>query len=94
MDKDRVKGKVEDIKGRVKRQAGEWTDNEKLQAEGAGDQIKGKAQNAVGKVKDAGRDLGDKAQSEMDRMRGKADRKAEEHAEEKNIERDRNRRVA
>jgi uncharacterized protein YjbJ (UPF0337 family) len=89
MDKDRVKGKLEDMKGRVKRQAGEWTDNEKLQGEGAADQVKGKAQNAVGKVKDAARDASDKARDEADRLRGKADRKAEEHDEN-----DRNRRVA
>ena len=28
MDKDRVKGKVKDISGRVQRQAGEWTGDE------------------------------------------------------------------
>ena len=59
MDKDRIVGKLEDVKGRVKRQVGEWTGDEKTQAEGLGDQIKGKVQNAVGKVKDAGRDLAD-----------------------------------
>lgn len=89
MDKDRIKGKMDDIKGRVKRQAGEWTDNEKLQAEGTGDQIKGKAENVVGKVKDAGRDMADKARDEADRMRGRADREAEQ-----NREKDRNRKVA
>src|SRR4051812_1848012 len=35
MDKDTIKGKMDDIKGRVKRQAGEWTGDEKLQDEGA-----------------------------------------------------------
>ena len=59
MDKDRIQGKMEDVKGRVKRQVGEWTGDEKAQAEGLGDQIKGKARNAVGKVKDAGRDIAD-----------------------------------
>lgn len=59
MDKDRVKGKIEDIKGRVKRQAGEWTGNERLQDEGAMQQAKGKVQNAWGKVKDAARDVKD-----------------------------------
>lgn len=59
MDKDRIEGKMNDVKGRVKRQVGEWTGDEKTQAEGLGDQIKGKVQNAVGKVKDAGRDLAD-----------------------------------
>lgn len=56
MDKDRIEGKLEDVKGRVKRQVGEWTGDEKTQAEGAADQVKGKIQNAWGKVKDAGRD--------------------------------------
>ncbi len=57
MDKDRVEGKVEDVKGRIKRQVGEWTGDEETQAEGAAQQVKGKIQNAWGKVKDAGRDV-------------------------------------
>jgi uncharacterized protein YjbJ (UPF0337 family) len=61
MDKDRIKGKAEDIAGRAKRQVGEWTGDEKTQAEGAMDQAKGKARNAVGKVKDAARDIADDA---------------------------------
>ncbi|HLY98408.1 MAG TPA: CsbD family protein [Candidatus Angelobacter sp.] len=59
MDKDRVKGKMEDLKGRVKRQAGEWTGDSKLQAEGIAEQAKGKARNAVGRMKDAARDISD-----------------------------------
>jgi uncharacterized protein YjbJ (UPF0337 family) len=59
MDSDRIKGKMEDVKGRVKRQAGEWTGNEKTQAEGLADQAKGKARNALGKMKDAARDAAD-----------------------------------
>jgi uncharacterized protein YjbJ (UPF0337 family) len=61
MDKDRVEGKLDDVKGRVKRQVGEWTGDENAQAEGAADQVKGKVQNAWGKLKDAGRDAADKA---------------------------------
>jgi uncharacterized protein YjbJ (UPF0337 family) len=64
MDKDRIKGKVEDIAGRAKRQAGEWTGDEKTQAEGAMDQAKGKARNAMGKAKDAVRDAADKVQND------------------------------
>ncbi len=56
MDKDRVKGKLDDAAGRVKRQVGEWTGDSKTQAEGAAQQVKGKAENAWGKVKDAARD--------------------------------------
>lgn len=66
MDKDRIKGKMEDITGRAKRQVGEWTGDEETQAEGAMDQLKGKARNAVGKVKDAARDVADDARKDDD----------------------------
>ena len=56
MDKDRVKGAVDDTVGRAKRQVGEWTGDTKTQAEGAAQQIKGKAEKAWGNVKDAVRD--------------------------------------
>jgi uncharacterized protein YjbJ (UPF0337 family) len=56
MDKERIKGKAEDAAGRVERQVGEWTGNEKAQAEGLAKQAEGKARNAVGKTKDAVRD--------------------------------------
>jgi uncharacterized protein YjbJ (UPF0337 family) len=56
MDKDRVKGAVNDAAGRVKRQVGEWTGDTNAQAEGTAQQIKGKAQKAWGTLKDAARD--------------------------------------
>ncbi len=59
MDKDQIKGKMDDVAGRVKRQAGEWTGDKDLQAEGTKDQAKGKAQNTLGKMKDAARDIKD-----------------------------------
>jgi uncharacterized protein YjbJ (UPF0337 family) len=68
MDKDRIKGKAEDIGGRIERQAGEWTGNEKTQAEGLKHQVKGKVRNMAGQVKDAGRDaMKDLNKSERDR---------------------------
>ena len=60
MDKERIKGKAEDVAGRVERQVGEWTGNEKAQAEGLAKQAEGKARSAVGKAKDAVRDAADK----------------------------------
>jgi uncharacterized protein YjbJ (UPF0337 family) len=60
MDKERIKGKAEDVAGRVERQVGEWTGNDKAQAEGLAKQAEGKARNAVGKTKDAVRDAADK----------------------------------
>jgi uncharacterized protein YjbJ (UPF0337 family) len=63
MDKDRVKGAVDDAAGRVKRQVGEWTGDTGTQVEGAAQQLKGKAEKAVGNVKDAARDVKKNVQS-------------------------------
>ncbi|MGP8270174.1 MAG: CsbD family protein [Terracidiphilus sp.] len=46
MDKDRVKVTIDDSVGRAKRQVGEWTGDTKTQAEGAAQQVKGKAEKA------------------------------------------------
>jgi uncharacterized protein YjbJ (UPF0337 family) len=59
MDKDRIKGKAEELAGRVQRRVGEWTGDKKTQAEGMKHQVKGKARQAIGKVKDAGREAAD-----------------------------------
>lgn len=59
MDKDRVKGKVNEVAGRSKRQAGEWTGNTRAQVEGGIQELKGQVQNAWGKAKDAARETDD-----------------------------------
>ncbi|MGH9590306.1 MAG: CsbD family protein [Terracidiphilus sp.] len=59
MDKDRIKGKVNEVAGRSKRQAGEWTGDTRAQAEGGVKELKGQVQNAWGKAKDAARDAGE-----------------------------------
>lgn len=53
MNKDQIKGAMDDAAGRVKRQTGEWTGDTKTQAEGATQQVKGKVEKAVGNVKEA-----------------------------------------
>jgi uncharacterized protein YjbJ (UPF0337 family) len=58
MDKDKVKGTIDDAAGRVKRQVGEWTGDTGAQVEGAAQQVKGKVEKAIGNVKDAARDAG------------------------------------
>jgi uncharacterized protein YjbJ (UPF0337 family) len=63
MDKDQVKGAVNDAAGRAKRQVGEWTGDTNAQVEGAAQQVKGKAQKAWGNVKDAARDASQSAQT-------------------------------
>ena len=66
MDKDRVKGTIDDAAGRAKRQVGEWTGDTKTQVEGAAQQVKGKAEKAWGNVKDAARDAGNKTDRDRD----------------------------
>jgi uncharacterized protein YjbJ (UPF0337 family) len=64
MDKDQVKGTLDDAAGRVKRQVGEWTGDTETQVEGAAQQVKGKAEKAWGNVKETARDAKDKAVDE------------------------------
>lgn len=56
MDKDRVKGSLNQAAGKVKEGVGHVTGDSKLKAEGKADQLKGKVQNAVGGAKDAVKD--------------------------------------
>ena len=67
MDKDRVEGKTKDIAGRVKRQVGEWTGDEKTQSEGAAEQAEGKVQNAWGNVKDKVKDAVEDVKEDVNR---------------------------
>jgi uncharacterized protein YjbJ (UPF0337 family) len=67
MNKDTAKGAMDDAMGRAKRQVGEWTGNTNTQAEGVAQQIKGKAEKAVGNVKDAVHN----AQTDADRERAR-----------------------
>ena len=61
MNKDQVKGKVKDVAGRIERQAGEWTGDEKKEVHGTMKQAEGRIQNAWGNVKDAGKKAADEA---------------------------------
>jgi len=63
MNKDTVKGTIDDAAGRAKRQVGEWTGDTNAQINGAGQQIKGKAEKAWGNVKDAAHDVSKNANS-------------------------------
>ncbi len=53
MDKDRVEGAVEKVKGTLKNLAGKLTGDSKLQAEGTTQKAAGTVQNTVGGVKDS-----------------------------------------
>jgi uncharacterized protein YjbJ (UPF0337 family) len=60
MDKDRIKGTAEQVKGSIKEAVGKITGNDKLEVEGKADKLAGKAQAKVGEAKDAVRDAVEK----------------------------------
>lgn len=57
MDNDKIKGKGNEAAGMARRKAGEVTGDEEMEAKGAGQQGKGKVQQALGSAKDKVRDL-------------------------------------
>jgi uncharacterized protein YjbJ (UPF0337 family) len=65
MNQDELKGKADQVKGKVKQAAGDLTDNERLHDEGVADETAGKVQEGFGKgrrrvgeaVEDLGKDL-------------------------------------
>lgn len=73
MDKDRVKGAIDDATGRAKRQVGEWTGDADAQLEGTAQQIKGKVEKVTGNVKDAVRKAEEKAHAEEQKEKEKED---------------------
>jgi uncharacterized protein YjbJ (UPF0337 family) len=59
MDKDRIAGAAENIKGKVKETAGKLTGDSKLEAEGKADKAAGKVRNTIGGIKDSVREATD-----------------------------------
>ena len=53
---DKVRNEAEELSGKAKEGVGEATDNERLEAEGKGEQVKANLKQAGEKVKDAFRD--------------------------------------
>lgn len=53
MDKDRMKGKWNQIKGDIKKKWGQMTDDDLLQVEGDMDKIVGKIQERTGENRDS-----------------------------------------
>lgn len=81
MNKDRAKGKMKDIAGRVERQAGEWTGDTEAQVKGAVKQVEGKTQNAWGKVKDAAERLAESKKPQRAEKSGDSDEAQEKESE-------------
>jgi uncharacterized protein YjbJ (UPF0337 family) len=75
MNKDTVKGTIDDAAGGAKRKVGEWTGDTQTQAEGAAQQVKGKVEKAWGNTKDAVHD-----------MKKKGDENAQEETRQEDLE--------
>ena len=73
MDKDRIKGKAKDVKGRIKRQVGEWTGDEKTQVEGAAEQAKGRFKTPGARRRTPGAKRLDQQQAEQAGRAGEDD---------------------
>ena len=58
MNKDRVKGAVKDVAGKVQEQAGKLVGSKEQQAKGLSKQISGKVQKGAGNVRQSVEDLG------------------------------------
>lgn len=61
MNKDQVKGRVEEVKGKVKEAAGVLTDDKSLELEGNVQKHVGKAQTGFGDLKEQAKDAIDNA---------------------------------
>ena len=66
MDKNRVKGTIDEVVGSAKRHVGGLTGNTKTEVEGAAQQLKGKVENTVGKVKDEAHDAQDNSTAPLE----------------------------
>ncbi|MFN2477790.1 MAG: CsbD family protein [Pseudonocardiaceae bacterium] len=57
---DKIRGKAQELRGRVKRNTGEVTGNRRLEAEGTANEVMGHLRQAGEKVKDAFRGRGNR----------------------------------
>lgn len=56
IDNDRIEGSAKNVGGKLKEGLGNLTGDAKLRGDGRADQIEGKAQNAIGGIKDSARE--------------------------------------
>ena len=57
MDKQRIEGGVKKVTGTIKEKVGELTGNRHVEAEGQAERAEGHVRSAVGKAKDAAREI-------------------------------------
>lgn len=92
MNKEKVRGKAHDVAGRIRRQAGEWTGDERLQIEGAGQQLRGKVEGVVGDVKEGVEETMERGREKVVEMRRRGEAESEHRPEaEGDIKRERTR---
>jgi uncharacterized protein YjbJ (UPF0337 family) len=68
-NKDELKGKGKQIKGRIKDKVGEMTGNRSLEAEGEAERLKGLAQESVGRSRRKAGELMKSVQSDRKKKR-------------------------
>ena len=57
MDKQRIEGGAKKVTGTIKEKVGQLTGDRETEAEGTAEKVEGRGRSAVGKVKDAVRDI-------------------------------------
>jgi uncharacterized protein YjbJ (UPF0337 family) len=57
MDRQRIAGATKKATGTIKKTVGKATGNRRLEAEGRAEKVEGRLRSAVGKAKDAAREL-------------------------------------
>lgn len=66
MNRDELKGKAEQLKGRAKEAVGDLTNDERLRNEGATDELRGEVQEGFGRAR---RKLGEKIEEIGERLK-------------------------
>jgi uncharacterized protein YjbJ (UPF0337 family) len=66
MDKDQIRSKAEELAEKLKDKTSELTGDEGAETEGVGEQVKGKARDLLGKLKNAGRETKDKVREKIE----------------------------
>lgn len=72
MNKNQSKGKAEQVKGKVKEKAAEWTNDQAMADSAKAEQVKGKAQEKFGDAKEKAEDKFDQAKDKAKETIGQA----------------------
>jgi uncharacterized protein YjbJ (UPF0337 family) len=68
MNKDQIRGKIDQAKGKLKQAVGEGLDDQKLANKGVAEQVKGAAEETWGKAKDAAAATAKRDRDEMEQQ--------------------------